>query len=296
MNKINIVDDKFIKKLDKPLVVLDLAYTSMYSLNKLREALPYENIVYINDLEKDTYEVTDPDMVQDLQGITEEIKRLVDMALAYDPKLLIVASDSIIEYGKEVIDNINIPKIYITDIICEEVNKNFEFKNMAFFATQGIIEANLYQKNFHYSRLYNLNADNMMDAIKNFKMKTSDSFNQVKGALMPLYKKDIDVIIPSLSNILLFQTEIFEYVKDQNKDLNILKIDEILASSCKDLIKYPANSKLKAKKDIYILLKRIENKENLKALKMNEIELRKSYNKVLNINYKFIYERKIENH
>ncbi len=291
MSKINIVDEKFINKLNKPVVVLDLAYSSMFSLNKIKEALPYENILYINDLEKDTYEVTDADMIQDIPGIVEEIKRLLDLALKYQPKLLIIASDSIIEYGKEVIDSINIPKIYITDVICEEVNKNFEYKNMAFFATQGIIEANLYQKNFHYSRLYNLNADNMMDAIKNFKMKTSDSFNQVKIALYPMYKKDVDVIIPSISNILLFQTEIFEYTREQNKDINILKIDEILASACKDMIKYSTSEKLKAKKEIFILLKRIEKSENIKELKLKEKDLKKTYNKVLNIDYKFIYER-----
>lgn len=291
MSKINIVDEKFINKLNKPVVVLDLAYSSMFSLNKIKEALPYENILYINDLEKDTYEVTDADMIQDIPGIVEEIKRLLDLALKYQPKLLIIASDSIIEYGKEVIDSINVPKIYITDVICEEVNKNFEYKNMAFFATQGIIEANLYQKNFHYSRLYNLNADNMMDAIKNFKMKTSDSFNQVKIALYPMYKKDVDVIIPSISNILLFQTEIFEYTREQNKDINILKIDEILASACKDMIKYSTSEKLKAKKEIFILLKRIEKSENIKELKLKEKDLRKTYNKVLNIDYKFIYER-----
>lgn len=291
MSKINIVDEKFINKLNKPVVVLDLAYSSMFSLNKIKEALPYENILYINDLEKDTYEVTDADMIQDIPGIVEEIKRLLDLALKYQPKLLIIASDSIIEYGKEVIDSINVPKIYITDVICEEVNKNFEYKNMAFFATQGIIEANLYQKNFHYSRLYNLNADNMMDAIKNFKMKTSDSFNQVKIALYPMYKKDVDVIIPSISNILLFQTEIFEYTREQNKDINILKIDEILASACKDMIKYSTSEKLKAKKEIFILLKRIEKSENIKELKLKEKDLKKTYNKVLNIDYKFIYER-----
>lgn len=291
MSKINIVDEKFINKLNKPVVVLDLAYSSMFSLNKIKEALPYENILYINDLEKDTYEVTDADMIQDIPGIVEEIKRLLDLALKYQPKLLIMASDSIIEYGKEVIDSINVPKIYITDVICEEVNKNFEYKNMAFFATQGIIEANLYQKNFHYSRLYNLNADNMMDAIKNFKMKTSDSFNQVKIALYPMYKKDVDVIIPSISNILLFQTEIFEYTREQNKDINILKIDEILASACKDMIKYSTSEKLKAKKEIFILLKRIEKSENIKELKLKEKDLKKTYNKVLNIDYKFIYER-----
>ena len=47
MSKINIVDEKFINKLNKPVVVLDLAYSSMFSLNKIKEALPYASVSFL---------------------------------------------------------------------------------------------------------------------------------------------------------------------------------------------------------------------------------------------------------
>ena len=281
-----IYNEKTVNKIKKPIVVLDLSTNALVILNKLKEELPGENIIHINDLERSTYELEDKDMILDIDGITTSIKKLLARALKYDPKLLIVASDGIIEYGKELIEAQNIPYILITDVIIEEINKNYEFKNMAFFASQGIIEANIYQKNFHYTRLYNLNADNIKDALNNYKMKTSDSFNQMKMAMFPLYQKDVDVIIPSIPNILLFKTEIFEYVLESNPQVSILPVDKLIADKAKLMLKDELNTK-KVKSGLY-LVKQF-NKEN-KNLKQEELALNKLYNKVLNYKFKFIYE------
>ena len=281
-----IYNEKTVNKIKKPIVVLDLSTNALVILNKLKEELPGENIIHINDLERSTYELEDKDMILDIDGITTSIKKLLARVLKYDPKLLIVASDGIIEYGKELIEAQNVPYILITDVIIEEINKNYEFKNMAFFASQGIIEANIYQKNFHYTRLYNLNADNIKDALNNYKMKTSDSFNQMKMAMFPLYQKDVDVIIPSIPNILLFKTEIFEYVLESNPQVSILHVDKLIADKAKLMLKDELNTK-KVKSGLY-LVKQF-NKEN-KNLKQEELALNKLYNKVLNYKFKFIYE------
>ena len=285
MSKI-IFNDKLPNKIKKPIVVLDLGTNALVVLNALKEAMPYENIIHINDLERSTYELEDKDMILDIDGIVASIKRLLARALKYDPKLIVVASDGIIEYGKELLEELKLPYVLITDVIIEEINKNYEFKNMAFFATQGIIEANLYQKNFHYTRLYNLNADNIIDAIRNYKMKTSDSFNQMKIALFPLYQKDVDVIIPSIPNILLFKTEIFEYILEENPTLVVLDVDKLIASKAKTTLKDELNTK-KVKSGVYLV--RHLDKEN-KNLRQEEKDLRKLYNKALNIKYSFIYE------
>ena len=281
-----IYSEKLVNKIKKPIVVLDLNTNALFVLNKLKEVLPNENIIHINDLERITYEVEDKDMILDIDGITSSIKRLLERVKKYDPKLLVVASDAIIEYGKELIEGLSIPYILITDVIIEEINKNYEFKNMAFFATQGIIEANLYQKNFHYTRLYNLNADNIIDSIRNYKMKTSDSFNQMKVALFPLYQKDVDVIIPSIPNILMFKTEIFEYVLEDNPSLVVLPVDKLLADKALECLKDNLNPK-KVKNCVY-LVKKLD-KEN-KNLTQKEKDERKLYNKALSVKYKFIYE------
>ena len=274
-----IYSEKLVNKIKKPIVVLDLNTNALVVLNKLKEVLPNENIIHINDLERTTYEVEDKDMILDIDGITSGIKRLLERVKKYDPKLLLVASDAIIEYGKELIEGLNIPYILITDVIIEEINKNYEFKNMAFFATQGIIEANLYQKNFHYTRLYNLNADNILDSIRNYKMKTSDSFNQMKVALFPLYQKDVDVIIPSIPNI-------FEYVMEENPSIVVLPVDKLLADKALEALKGDLNPK-KAKNPVYLVRKLDKENKNLKQV---EKSLRKLYDKVLNLKYEFIYE------
>ena len=287
---INMIDDKFIEKNQGAVVVLDLGYNALYALNAIKRELNNENIIYLNDLNKETYDVLSEEEIFDLNAVLENIKELIARALKFSPKLIIVANDSIIEYGKELLDAVEVKKIYLTDVIIEEVNKNYEYKNMAFFAPQGIIEANLYQHNFHYTRLYNLNADNVTDALKNFKMKTSDSFNQVKNALLPLYKKDVDVIIPTFSNILLFQTEIFEYVKDQNKDVVILNIDDLLAENAKLSLGSVQGGKQKNKKPVFIVKNKEEINKNKKDLKQALSEQKKVYEKVLKIDYRIIYE------
>lgn len=286
----NYVDEKFILKNQNAIVVLDLGFNALYSLNAIKNEFKDETIIYLNDLNKDTYDVVREDEIFDLNDVLENIKKLLDRAIKYNPKLIIVANDSIIEYGKDLLDAINVEKVYLTDVIIEEINKNYEYKNMAFFASQGIIEANLYQHNFHYTRLYNLNADNITDALKNFKMKTSDSFNQVKNALLPLYKKDVDVIIPTYSNILLFTTEILEYVKDQNKDIVILNIDSLLAKSAKNILGNNISTSKKNKKALYIIKNKEELNKNKKELKQALLNQKKTYEKVLKVDYKIIYE------
>ena len=287
---INYVDEKYILKNQNAVVVLDLGYNALYALNAIKQELKDETIIYLNDLNKETYDVVREDEIFDLNAVLENIKELIARAIKYNPKLIIVANDSIIEYGKDLLDAINVEKVYITDVIIEEINKNYEYKNMAFFASQGIIEANLYQHNFHYTRLYNLNADNITDALKNFKMKTSDSFNQVKNALLPLYKKDVDVIIPTYSNILLFTTEILEYVKDQNKDVVILNIDELLAKSARNSLGNSTSSSKKKKNALFIVKNREELNKNKKELKQALSSQKKTYEKVLKVDYKIIYE------
>lgn len=286
----NYVDEKFILKNQNAIVVLDLGFNALYSLNAINNEFKDETIIYLNDLNKDTYDVVREDEIFDLNDVLENIKKLLDRAIKYNPKLIIVANDSIIEYGKDLLDAVNVEKVYLTDVIIEEINKNYEYKNMAFFASQGIIEANLYQHNFHYTRLYNLNADNITDALKNFKMKTSDSFNQVKNALLPLYKKDVDVIIPTYSNILLFTTEILEYVKDQNKDIVILNIDSLLAKSAKNILGNNISTSKKNKKALYIIKNKEELNKNKKELKQALLNQKKTYEKVLKVDYKIIYE------
>lgn len=277
-------------KYNGSVVVLDMGINGSHALNLLKKELSEETIVYINDLEISNYEG------MEFYEIESRISNLIERVQKYNPKLLIIVNDTLIEYGKELFDKMNVEKIYIVDEIIDYVNQNYELKNMAFFAPQGIIESNMYQKNFKYTRLYNLNADNVMESLNNALMKTSSSFRDMKMALLPVYKKELDVVIPTLPNLLLFQTEMFEYIK--GKDVDVIPLDKIIVSKAKELLKntnsleMEKNKSLKAKKLNIVVA---NNEEIKKTLFKNYVfkensSLKKIFDKIIEGKYQIIVE------
>lgn len=277
---------------NRNIIVLDMGIGGLSVLNSLKQELVDETIVYINDLDIENYEG------MEFYDIERRIEILIERALKYNPKLLVLVNDTLIEYGKDYFEKIDIDKVYIVDEIIDYVNQNYELKNMAFFAPQGIIESNMYQKNFKYTRLYNLNADNMNRSLSNALMKTSESFSDMKLALLPIYKKELDVIVSTIPNMLLFQTEIYEYVK--SRDVDIIPLDKIILDATLKklkLIREELNDVkiegLKAKK-INIVLKDSENiKKGLFKNKYLAKESSKKHiiEKILNQKYNIITEK-----
>ena len=272
-------------KYNGSVVVLDMGINGSYALNLLKKELSEETIVYINDLEISNYEGME----------FYEIEKRLEYK-KYSPKLLIIINDTLNEYGREMFDKLNVKKVYIVDEIIDYVNKNYELKNMAFFAPQGIIESNMYQKNFKYTRLYNLNADNVTESLNNALMKTSSSFREMKMALLPVYKKELDVVIPTLVNLLLFQTEMFEYIK--GKDIDVIPLDKIVAQKAKELLKSQSNEEidkikeLKSKKLNIVVANNGEVKETFfkKHVFKENSELKKKLDKIITEKYQIIVE------
>ena len=73
MSRLLKTKDKTILKLDKPVVVLDLATNAIFALNAIKKMLPYENILHISDFEKDSYEAHDADVPLDISAIVESV-------------------------------------------------------------------------------------------------------------------------------------------------------------------------------------------------------------------------------
>ena len=277
---------------NRNIIVLDMGIGGLSVLNTLKQELVDETIIYINDLDIENYEG------MEFYDIERRIEILIERALKYNPKLLVLVNDTLIEYGKDYFEKIDIDKVYIVDEIIDYVNQNYELKNMAFFAPQGIIESNMYQKNFKYTRLYNLNADNMNRSLSNALMKTSESFSDMKLALLPIYKKELDVIVSTIPNMLLFQTEIYEYVK--SRDVDIIPLDKIILDATLKKLKLISEELndvkiegLKAKK-INIVLKDSEDiKKGLFKNKYLAKESTKKHiiEKILNLKYNIITEK-----
>ena len=189
-----------------PIGILDMGIDNLSILNYLSQVFKNEHFIYINDLENPDYEALTED------NIEVRVRKNVEELLARNVKLIVVVSNTIVEYCREYFDKIDIPVINIVDSIIDYVNENYEHKNMAFIATLNIINANLYQKFFKYNHLYNLVSDDIEKFLHNHKVKTSESFDLTRDLLRSVLKKDINIIIPSSFNMMLLKTEMAEYL------------------------------------------------------------------------------------
>lgn len=238
------------KKENKKIGVLDMNIDSIHLINAIRNRFKNDDIYYINDHFIETYEGLDID----------DIKKYVSNNLSYlltkNIDILVVANDTIIEYCEDLFTDLQIPVINIVSETINYVNKNYEYKNLGFLACSSIIEANIYQKNFRYNHLYNMNGDDLKDLIRTHLVKTTESFQEAKNVIVPVYKKDLDLIIPSLINFLMVNVEINEWLKD----VPMLPIDEIICDLIQDHLYPNTQLDIKGKGNTYICVK--ENMDN----------------------------------
>lgn len=245
------------KKICKKIGVLDMNIDNIYSLNKIREIFKNDDIYYVNDTEIETFDEMD---VKDIHNhVTENINYL----LTKEVDVLVVVSDSIIEYCLDLFENINVPVVNIVDECINYVNVNYEYKNLGFLATTSIIEANIYQKYFRYNHLYNMNGDNLKQLIRNQLVKTTETFQEAKNVIAQVYKKDLDLIIPSLINYLMVKTEINEFLKD----VEIVPIDDVVCNKIIELIYKDEVLPVKGKGKTYVCL----NHSNIDLNQINRL-------------------------
>ena len=228
-----------------PIGILDLGINSISLLNTLAVQFPYEDFIYVNDFEQVEYEGLEFGVIEN------RIKNNVDFLLQYGVKLIVVVSNTIIEYYESHFEEIPVPVVNVVDSIINFVNDNYEHKNMVFLARDNIMKANMYQKNFRYNHLYSIASDNLLSIVKTNKTKTNESFMATKEALKVLFKKDVDIIIPSNVNLMLLRTEMNEYVKETE----ILNVSTLLVEKIKAALLAIENFYNKRKGKILILVK-----------------------------------------
>lgn len=185
--------------------ILDNGLEGFSILETLTEKFKNENFIYLNDLVHNPYFNMPEDDALNL--IKANIKKLKDLNI----KLLIVSSDIVVDASKEYLDELNIPVLDIVSIYIDYINENYEQKNIGLFGKTQIIEANLYQKNFKYNRLYNISSDELEELIVNNGLKTSQSFIKTKEAFKQIKGKDLDVLIASSPYLITLKTEITEF-------------------------------------------------------------------------------------
>jgi len=243
-----------------PIGIIDMNINNISILNRLVKDYKYENFIYIADKEFNDYEVLPEDKIR--ARVKTNLAYLLDCKV----KLIVVVSNTIVEYCKDMFDDIKVPVINIVDTIVNYINSNYEHKNMLLLASENIIKANIYQKNFRYNHLYNISCNKMDDIILEGKQKTSKSFTVAKELFKSLTKKDVDIIIPTHVNLVEMKTEVFEFVKEAD----LLYIQDLLSEKIKAAL---------------LTIENIYNKgKGIVELNINP-ELHKSYKNVINIKH-----------
>lgn len=241
MKKIDVV----LNPMENAIVFLDMGITSISIINKIKEKFPNETICYMNDLEYGEYEGHEP------MDIKSRIKKIVEIISNNKPKLLYVLNSVFVEYGEGVFDNLEFPVINIVKTIVDYVNNKYEYRALAFLANDGIIENNMYQKGFHYSHLYNVKVNNVIECVNNKLIKTKESFNVIRDCAIQLSKRDIEIIVTPEINLLLLYTEFGEYFKDAD----LIRTDEAIVEVIEaEVSKNPNSEQVKQKNriDLYI--------------------------------------------
>ena len=139
----------------RPIGIIDINVDGLYILNSLAKEFKNEDFIYINDIKNFPYEGREQEEIVKL--VTENVEKLLKQNI----KMLVVISDTIIEYCFDYLQTLNIPVINIVQSIINYVNKNHEQKNLVLLAKSYILKANLYQKNFNYNHMYNIASDEL---------------------------------------------------------------------------------------------------------------------------------------
>lgn len=208
-----------------PIGIIDMNSNNLAFLNELNKEFKNESFIYVNDMDYLDYEGLSVDKIR---------KRVNDnflFLLKNHVKLIVVVSNTIVEYCSDMFDEIRVPVINIVDTITNYINEKYEHKNMVLLASQNIINANIYQKNISYNHLYSIPCNRLDETIINYRVKTNNSFVATRDSFKTVMTKDVDIIIPTHFNLMLIKTEIAEYMKESLLiDINSLFIDKIKAA------------------------------------------------------------------
>lgn len=208
----------------RPIGIIDINVDGLYILNSLTKEFKNEDFIYINDIKNYPYEGREQEEI--VKFVTENVEKLLEQNI----KMLVVISDTIIEYCLDYLQTLNIPVINIVQSIINYVNKNYEQKNLALLAKSYILKANLYQKNFNYNHMYNIASEELENMIIENKMKTSKSFKASFETFKNSPKKEYNLLIITAPWLELLKIEILEYLEVDE----FIKLGNVLSEDIKN--------------------------------------------------------------
>lgn len=208
-----------------PIGIIDASVDGLYILNSLTKEFKNENFIYINDIKNFPYEGKDVEIIQ------KYVKDNVEKLNSFNIKMLIVISDTIVEYCSEYLQTLKIPVINVVQSIIKYTNENYEQKNIVFCAKSYILKANLYQKYINYNHLYNISSDELESIIIDNKFKTSRAFSVSEDTFKSVSKKDCDILVITSPWIELLKIEISEFLEVDE----IIKLGDVFSNEIRKL-------------------------------------------------------------
>lgn len=193
-----------------PIGILDMGIEGLGIISKLAENYRSETFIYLNDMIGAPYEGRTP------EEITKYVSNNIELLNTLNLKMLLVVSDTILEYCSDLFKDLSYPVLPLIDLTHDYINEKYEQKNMVIIGKDGVLKANLYQKDLVYNHLFAIPSDEMEKIILGNQTKTSKSFKTVQESLKPITKRDIEALILTLDYLQNLRIEINEYLSANN--------------------------------------------------------------------------------
>ena len=232
----------FGKKKNEVIVCLDTTNDGSAFLDDLHKTLKGYDLIYISDPLSLPYEGRKEEEIESIIG------HMLDKALEYNPKCVMVFADGLYEYGQNALKKCPVPVIYLTELLLDCL-KGYEQKNIALALKEEALSSNIYQKAVKYNHLYTISLNHMaLDSsnevefnyevnFKNTCPKTEESFALIDQLVSSIKEKEIDVFLTSSPRLNRFNIEIGEFLKNGNGiDCDCVNITEVLIKAIKGMI------------------------------------------------------------
>ena len=239
--------------------ILDGGFEGINIFNRLVKDYPYERFIYINDLNNYPYEGKEEKEILNL------IKQNTEKLISQNVSMILVVNNSIIEYGLEYFNSLEIEILKISDFIIDYVNEGYEHKNVGLLAKEYIVKANIYQKNIKYNHLYSIPSDTLDEIIINKELRTAKSFKAVNDAFLNAKGKDYNILIVTDSYLNNFRIEFSEYVKCDE----IMDLASVISKKMKEFL--PNEGRIKKKG---IIISSLPKKEFLDKVYLLDIKIK----------------------
>ena len=214
--------------------VLDSGVGGLTVASEIIRQLPKESIYYIGDNKRCPY---GPRSVEEVQSFVFE---MVEFLKQFPLKALVVACNTAAAAAlTELQEALSIPVIGVIHPGARAAIKVTKKEKIGVIGTVGTIKSNMYEKALHeldtYLEVHSHACPNLATVVENRLEDIAYVTQQVKQALLPLTKEDIDTLIPGCTHYPLLESYI---KKELGEDVTIISSAEETAIELSTILQH----------------------------------------------------------